>query len=149
MRGLIYPVPDPAFPFLGVHLTRGIEGAVHAGPNAVLAFAREGYRWSDVDIGETVGTLRSPAFSSLDPSDGLELCDLLSRRLRKLERLFPLQDILGLGSEARMNTPGTMGGDNWRWRFSWDMVGPEPGRVLGVVTAASGRGPLSLLRLPG
>ncbi len=47
VRGLIYPVPDPRFPFLGVHLTRTIDGRVHAGPNAVLAFAREGYeRWS-------------------------------------------------------------------------------------------------------
>ena len=45
VRGLIYPVPDPAFPFLGVHLTRMIDGSVHAGPNAVLATAREGYSW--------------------------------------------------------------------------------------------------------
>lgn len=55
VRGLIYPVPNPALPFLGVHLTRMIDGSVHAGPNAVLALAREGYRWSDVsftDIGE-------------------------------------------------------------------------------------------------
>jgi L-2-hydroxyglutarate oxidase len=48
VRGLIYPVPDPRFPFLGVHLTRMIGGGVHAGPNAVLALAREGYTWSDV-----------------------------------------------------------------------------------------------------
>ena len=47
-HGLIYPVPDPAFPFLGVHATRGIDGHVHAGPNAVLALAREGYRWGTV-----------------------------------------------------------------------------------------------------
>lgn len=58
VRGLIYPVPDPAFPFLGVHLTRGIDGSVHAGPNAVLALRREGYRWGDVsarDLGELLG----------------------------------------------------------------------------------------------
>ena len=48
VRNLVYPVPDPRYPFLGVHLTRGIDGTVHAGPNAVLALAREGYRWSDV-----------------------------------------------------------------------------------------------------
>jgi L-2-hydroxyglutarate oxidase len=48
VRNLIYPVPDPIFPFLGVHFTRHIGGDVEAGPNAVLAFAREGYRWSDV-----------------------------------------------------------------------------------------------------
>jgi L-2-hydroxyglutarate oxidase len=49
VRGLIYPVPDPSFPFLGVHLTRGVHGGVHAGPNAVLALAREGYTWRNVD----------------------------------------------------------------------------------------------------
>ena len=48
VNNLIYPVPDPSFPFLGVHLTRMIDGTIHAGPNAVLALAREGYRWSDV-----------------------------------------------------------------------------------------------------
>ncbi len=58
VRGLIYPVPDPALPWLGVHLTRGIDGRVHAGPNAVLALGREGYRWRDVcarDLGEMLG----------------------------------------------------------------------------------------------
>jgi 4-alpha-glucanotransferase len=55
----------------------------------------------------------------------------------------PLQDVLGLGSEHRMNTPGTLGGSNWTWRFDWPMVGPEPGRVLGLLTAASGRGPFT------
>ncbi|MEU1281025.1 L-2-hydroxyglutarate oxidase [Streptomyces sp. NPDC005805] len=48
VRGLVYPVPDPAFPFLGVHLTRGIDGGVHVGPNAVPALAREGYRRTSV-----------------------------------------------------------------------------------------------------
>ena len=48
VRGLVYPVPDPAFPFLGVHLTRGIDGGVHVGPNAVPALAREGYGWGVV-----------------------------------------------------------------------------------------------------
>jgi len=50
VRGLVYPVPDPQFPFLGVHLTRGIDSHVHVGPNAVLAFAREGYEWRRVDL---------------------------------------------------------------------------------------------------
>jgi|TARA_B110000444_G_scaffold149171_1_gene139511 L-2-hydroxyglutarate oxidase len=49
VNGLIYPVPDPSFPFLGVHLTKMIDGSVHAGPNAVLALAREGYRWRDIN----------------------------------------------------------------------------------------------------
>jgi L-2-hydroxyglutarate oxidase len=50
VRGLIYPVPDPNFPFLGVHFTKKISGSVEAGPNAVLAFAREGYKKSDIDV---------------------------------------------------------------------------------------------------
>jgi (S)-2-hydroxyglutarate dehydrogenase len=55
VRGLIYPVPDPTLPFLGVHLTRMLDGSVHAGPNAVLALRREGYHWTDIsakDIAE-------------------------------------------------------------------------------------------------
>ena len=60
VRGLIYPVPDPTLPFLGVHLTRGIDGSVHAGPNAVLALAREGYRWRDVRRSDLAETLRWP-----------------------------------------------------------------------------------------
>ncbi|MFE3494404.1 L-2-hydroxyglutarate oxidase [Streptomyces sp. NPDC059175] len=60
VRGLVYPVPDPAFPFLGVHLTRGIEGGVHVGPNAVPALAREGYDWSTVRPRELLTTLGWP-----------------------------------------------------------------------------------------
>ncbi|SEM93074.1 L-2-hydroxyglutarate oxidase [Cryobacterium luteum] len=53
VNGLIYPVPDPALPFLGVHLTRMIDGSVHAGPNAVLALAREGYAWGQMNLRDT------------------------------------------------------------------------------------------------
>nr|WP_145488563.1 MULTISPECIES: L-2-hydroxyglutarate oxidase [Streptomyces] len=60
VRGLVYPVPDPAFPFLGVHLTRGVDGAVHIGPNAVPALAREGYGWKVVRPRELAGTLAWP-----------------------------------------------------------------------------------------
>ncbi|MEV0177534.1 L-2-hydroxyglutarate oxidase [Streptomyces sp. NPDC050803] len=60
VRGLVYPVPDPAFPFLGVHLTRGIDGDVHIGPNAVPALAREGYGWGVVRPLELAGTLGWP-----------------------------------------------------------------------------------------
>ena len=62
VSGLIYPVPDPRFPFLGVHYTRNINGSVEAGPNAVLALSREGYRKRDVDIGETWGSVSYPGF---------------------------------------------------------------------------------------
>ncbi|WNZ10413.1 L-2-hydroxyglutarate oxidase [Streptomyces sp. 11x1] len=60
VRGLVYPVPDPAFPFLGVHLTRGIDGGVHIGPNAVPALAREGYEWGTVRPRELAATLAWP-----------------------------------------------------------------------------------------
>ncbi|PBC78385.1 L-2-hydroxyglutarate oxidase [Streptomyces sp. TLI_235] len=60
VRGLVYPVPDPAFPFLGVHLTRGIHGDVHVGPNAVPALAREGYDWRTVRPGDLAGTALFP-----------------------------------------------------------------------------------------
>lgn len=60
VQGLVYPVPDPRFPFLGVHLTRGVDGGVHAGPNAVLALAREGYTWRDVVPGDLVDALSWP-----------------------------------------------------------------------------------------
>ncbi|MES2958106.1 MAG: 4-alpha-glucanotransferase [Pseudomonadota bacterium] len=60
--------------------------------------------------------------------------------------VFPLQDVLGLGSEERMNLPGTLGPHNWSWRFDWPMLDDGVARVLGMITAASGRGPFSLLR---
>ncbi|MGW7209995.1 L-2-hydroxyglutarate oxidase [Streptomyces sp. NPDC054837] len=60
VNGLVYPVPDPAFPFLGVHLTRGIDGGVHIGPNAVPALAREGYGWGVVRPRELGATLAWP-----------------------------------------------------------------------------------------
>jgi len=65
VKGLIYPVPDPSFPFLGVHLTRMIDGSIHAGPNAVLAFSREGYRWRDVQPSQILEHLTNPGLWKL------------------------------------------------------------------------------------
>jgi L-2-hydroxyglutarate oxidase LhgO len=62
VRALIYPVPDPRFPFLGVHFTRRIGGKVDAGPNAVLALAREGYRHSDISLGDLASSLTFSGF---------------------------------------------------------------------------------------
>lgn len=62
VNNLIYPVPDPNFPFLGVHFTRMIGGGIEAGPNAVLAFRREGYKRTDVHLGELAETLGWPGF---------------------------------------------------------------------------------------
>jgi L-2-hydroxyglutarate oxidase len=64
-KNLIYPVPDPAFPFLGVHFTRMIHGGVECGPNAVLAFAREGYRKTDVNLSDLAETLGYSGFRKL------------------------------------------------------------------------------------
>lgn len=65
VKHLIYPVPDPNFPFLGVHFTRMIDGSVEAGPNAVMAFKREGYKMSDVDIEEFFESLTWPGFQKV------------------------------------------------------------------------------------
>lgn len=60
VRGLVYPVPDPAYPFLGVHFTPRVDGTVDIGPNAVLATAREGYRKRDVSVADLWQTMRWP-----------------------------------------------------------------------------------------
>ncbi|HEU5080688.1 MAG TPA: L-2-hydroxyglutarate oxidase [Opitutaceae bacterium] len=65
VRGLIYPVPDPQFPFLGVHFTRMINGTVHAGPNAVLSLKREGYHRTSFALRDTVDTFTYPGFWKL------------------------------------------------------------------------------------
>lgn len=62
VSGLIYPVPDPAMPFLGVHFTKRVDGSVEAGPNAVLAMKREGYSKTSFSIGDAIGTLGYPGF---------------------------------------------------------------------------------------
>lgn len=84
VRGLIYPVPNPAFPFLGVHFTRMLDGSVHVGPNAVLALKREGYRWTDFSLRDTAETLLFPGFWRLAAryaGEGLrEIARSLSKR---------------------------------------------------------------------
>jgi (S)-2-hydroxyglutarate dehydrogenase len=95
VRNLIYPVPDPKFPFLGVHFTRLIHGGIEAGPNAVLAFAREGYRWSDINPRDLAESLCFPGlwkFLAAYPSlCGYEIRRSLSKRefCRSLQRLVP------------------------------------------------------------
>jgi L-2-hydroxyglutarate oxidase LhgO len=65
VHGMIYPVPDPRFPFLGVHFTRRMNGDVWLGPNAVLAFAREGYRRFDINLGDLWETMQYQGFRKL------------------------------------------------------------------------------------
>jgi (S)-2-hydroxyglutarate dehydrogenase len=94
-RNLIYPVPDPRFPFLGVHFTRRIDGSVECGPNAVLAFAREGYRMTDVNLADLAETLTYPGFLRMAARHwrtGLgEMWRSISKRAftRALQRLVP------------------------------------------------------------
>jgi L-2-hydroxyglutarate oxidase LhgO len=95
VRNLIYPVPDPKFPFLGVHFTRMIHGGVEAGPNAVLAFAREGYRRSDISIRDMMETLTYRGFWRFFLRYPRMCWDELMRSLskalfcRSLQRLVP------------------------------------------------------------
>ena len=62
VNGLVYPVPDPRYPFLGVHLTPRVDGEVLIGPNAVLALAREGYNWRTISPADLAEVARTPAF---------------------------------------------------------------------------------------
>jgi L-2-hydroxyglutarate oxidase LhgO len=95
VRGLIYPVPDPEFPFLGVHFTRTIHGEVEAGPNAVLAFAREGYRFASFRPREFAGTLGYAGFWSMARKywrmGAYEMYRSLSKKkfVEALQRLVP------------------------------------------------------------
>jgi (S)-2-hydroxyglutarate dehydrogenase len=94
-RNLIYPVPDPAFPFLGVHFTRMAVGGVECGPNAVLAFAREGYHLSDINVRDLAESLTYPGFLRMAARNwrmGMgELWRSISKRafVKSLKRLVP------------------------------------------------------------
>ena len=95
VRNLIYPVPDPQFPFLGVHFTRMVKGGVEAGPNAVLAMAREGYTWGDINIRDLGESLAFPGlwkFMLKYPSlCSYEIWRSISRKefCRSLQKLVP------------------------------------------------------------
>jgi len=95
VKGLIYPVPDPEFPFLGVHFTRTIHGDVEAGPNAVLALAREGYTWRHVRPAELLATLRFSGFRAMARkywrTGAYEMYRSVSKRafVHALQRLVP------------------------------------------------------------
>jgi L-2-hydroxyglutarate oxidase len=119
VRGLIYPVPDPRLPFLGVHLTRMVNGGVHAGPNAVLATAREGYRWGRVSPRDLAGIVSWPGMWRLGSRHlryGLaEVRRSLSRRrfAADLARLVPeltAADLVPAGAGVRAQAVGRDGG---------------------------------------
>lgn len=94
-RRLVYPVPDPSTPFLGVHLTRMIDGSFTVGPNAALCLSREGYRWSDISAADVVGMAAFPGFWRMLAANrragAAELATALSRAryLRRVQQYCP------------------------------------------------------------
>lgn len=118
VKGLIYPVPDPRFPFLGVHFTRMIDGKVEAGPNAVLALAREGYTKKSLNVGELLEILRYRGFWRLAlrywRAGMVEMLRSHSKRLftRALQELVPeilSDDLLPGGAGVRAQALGPHG----------------------------------------
>jgi L-2-hydroxyglutarate oxidase len=165
VRGLIYPVPDPALPFLGVHFTRGVDNVVEAGPNAVLAFKREGYSWSDVSLGDMADWATFPGFWRMARRQWrtgiVEIQRSLWRKqfLKSLQSLLPAltdNDIEPGGSGVRAQAVGRDGRliDDFHIQMTPRMVNvlnaPSPAataslaigreitrRILGAQTAAA------------
>ena len=144
VNGLIYPVPDPAFPFLGVHATRGIDGHVHAGPNAVLALAREGYSWGTVKPKELLGSLLYPGMFRIAKQHwryGLgEVHRSLSRAamVKQIQRMLPevrAEHLTPAGAGVRaqaVKADGTLVDD-----FLFVDQGAGKGAILHVLNAPS------------
>ena len=148
VRALIYPVPDPRFPFLGVHFTRRISGRVDAGPNAVLAFRREGYRGTDFNLRDLASSLAFPGFWRMAAKywrSGLEEVHRSSSKpafVRALQRLVPAvrdEDLVSGGSGVRaqaLNRDGTLVDD---FHFV------QSGKMLHVLNVPSPAATASLL----
>ncbi len=144
VNGLVYPVPDPAFPFLGVHATRGIDGHVHAGPNAVLALAREGYSWGTIKPTEFLSTIAYPGMLRIARTHwryGLgEMYRSLSKRamVKQIQRMLPevqASDLSPGGAGVRaqaVKRDGTLVDD-----FLFVGQGHGPGSILHVLNAPS------------
>jgi L-2-hydroxyglutarate oxidase len=147
VRGLIYPVPDPEFPFLGVHLTRTVHGEVEAGPNAVLAFAREGYTFSTVRPGELAGTLTYSGFWQMARkywrTGSYEMYRSLSKGafVQALQRLVPAlrpEDVTrgGAGVRAQAVSPDGSLVDDFRIVAEADAIhvlnAPSPGATASL-----------------
>jgi (S)-2-hydroxyglutarate dehydrogenase len=140
IRGMVYPVPDPRYPFLGVHLTRGVDDTVHVGPNAVLALALEGYQWTDVSLHDMAQIARWPGTWQLARqhwrSGVREISGSLSKRryLANVRAYLPelqLQDLVRSTSGVRAQAVRRNGS------LEDDFVLQADGRVLLVRNAPS------------
>ena len=140
LKSLIYPVPDPAFPFLGVHFTRMLDGAVEAGPNAVLAFKKEGYSKSDFSFYDTIKTFSWPGFYRLSSKyfkTGMgEFQRSFSRKafVKALQRLMPEiceNDLEPGGSGVRAQAVNRAG------MPADDFIINETGSIINVLNAPS------------
>ena len=139
-RGLIYPVPDPKFPFLGVHFTRMIAGGVECGPNAVLAFAREGYHKTDVNPIDLLDALSYPGFLRMGwrhwPMGIGEMWRSVSKAsfVKSLQRLLPevrSEHLVASPAGVRANALGRDGS------LVDDFLFVEQDRVVNVCNAPS------------
>jgi len=148
VKGLIYPVPDPAFPFLGVHLTQTMKGWVEAGPNAVLATKREGYRKRDFSMGDFLRTITFPGFWKMGIREWKTGVWEINRSLRKsvfldgLQQLVPeltSEDLDGTGSGVRAQAVDRAGNlvDDFRIEESRGAIhvlnAPSPGATSSLV----------------
>jgi L-2-hydroxyglutarate oxidase len=140
VRGLVYPVPDPRYPFLGVHFTKMIDGGVTVGPNAVLALAREGYRWRDVNLldvarlvtwGGTWRMARTHWRTGMDEILGSASKRVYARRARRYIPALETADLVTGGAGVRAQAV-----DN-RGTLLDDFAFSRMGRVLAVRNAPS------------
>lgn len=140
VKSLIYPVPDPQFPFLGVHLTEMMDGRLEAGPNAVLAFAREGYKWSQFSLKDMGRLLQYPGFWKMAlrywKAGCYEMARSLSKKLflKDLQKLVPSlreEDLTQGGSGIRAQVVTREG------KLLDDFAFARQGNVLHVLNAPS------------
>ena len=107
VRNLIYPVPDPAFPFLGVHFTRLIHGGIEAGPNAILATSREGYRKSEINVADVWDALSFPGLWRFMGRHAGMCRDEVLRSFSKRRFCESLQRLVPALSEADLSEGGS------------------------------------------
>lgn len=146
VRALIYPVPDPRYPFLGVHFTRGVDGTVEVGPNAIVALGREHYRGSRPNWGDVAAMVSHPGFWRLlagnAPAGLRELASrwrvLYARQARRLVPSVRASDLIRGGAGVRAQAVDRRG------RLLDDFVIEPAGRVVHVLNAPSPGGTASL-----